>query len=323
MAPLDILIIGNGVAGPVLASLLLLAPLPPAEKPHITILERASGPRSQGQNVDIRGAGMTVIRKLGLEAALRAATTGEEGTVFVDAHNRAWARFAADKTGEVQTGTSDMEILRGRLSDILYRRCRAISEEVERDGARPVEFVFGDHVRALEQDGRKAHVTLAKSGETRAFDVVVGADGLQSATRKLVWGGDDAKNLRSLNMYMAFFSMPKDPTTDTDWMRWYHAPGRRGIMIRPSGQPDVSTVVMHVISETDERLPRVAAEGRKGVEAQKALMKEYWLNPPAGWETFRVVQEMEAADDFYYDAVAQVRLEKWSKGRVVLLGDAA
>ena len=121
MAPLSILIVGCGVAGPTLASFLLLSDLPAKEKPHITILERAPFLRAQGQNIDVRGAGVTVIRKLGLESAIRAAVTGEEGAQFVDANNQVWAQFSADKTGKVQTGTSDIEILRGRLAEICFK----------------------------------------------------------------------------------------------------------------------------------------------------------------------------------------------------------
>lgn len=80
MAPLEILIVGCGIAGSTVASFLLLSDnLPATEKPHITILERSPAQRSQGQNVDIRGAGVATIRKLGLEAAIRASTTGEVG----------------------------------------------------------------------------------------------------------------------------------------------------------------------------------------------------------------------------------------------------
>jgi 2-polyprenyl-6-methoxyphenol hydroxylase-like FAD-dependent oxidoreductase len=79
MAPLEILIVGCSVAGTTLSSFLLLSPVPAAAKPHITILERSSKLRTQGQNVDVRGAGVAVIRKLGLEKVIRESTTGEEG----------------------------------------------------------------------------------------------------------------------------------------------------------------------------------------------------------------------------------------------------
>lgn len=325
MTPLNILIIGNGVSGATLASLLLLSPGPASSKPHITILERAHKPRIEGQNVDIRGAGVKIIRKLGVEAAIRSATTGEVGSSFVDSSNRTWARFPADQTGEVQTGTSDIEILRGRLAEILFHRCEALSQDHEKEGGKRIEFIFGDYADEIEQDGEKVHVKFSKSGAKRSFDVVVGSDGLQSSTRRLVWGHEGEKDrIRRLGMYGGFFSIPKGET-DTNWMRWYHAPGRRGIMLRPGETADKTTIFMHVINDrenhNDERFEEVAADGRKGVEAQKALLAEYFDD--AGWESKRIIRDMYESEDFYYDMVAHVRLNKWSKGRVVLVGDAA
>lgn len=324
MAPLKILIVGCGVAGPTLASFLLMNPNQPAsEKPHITILERSPNMRAQGQNIDVRGAGVTVIRKLGLETAIRAATTGEIGAKFVDSYNRAWASFGVDKSGKVQTGTSDIEILRGRLAELCWKRNVAISEEVQRqEGGKGVEYVFGDFLSEVEQDEKKVTVVFANSGAKRQFDLVVGADGLQSKTRRMVWGtlGEDER-VHHLGMYGAFFSMPRCET-DSEWRRWYHAPGRRGIMVRPSDSKERMTAFVSVINTDDHRFFDVAKNGHKAgeVKEQMALLAEYFEG--AGWESERIVKQMEQADDFYYDMVAQIRMDKWSKGRVVLLGDA-
>ncbi|CAK3899052.1 oxidoreductase [Lecanosticta acicola] len=317
-APLNILIIGNSIAGPTLATFLLLSPHDP--KPHITILEKRS-PESfkvqSGQNIDIRGSGVTIIRKLGLEKVICDSTTGEIGAQFVDRDNRVWAQGEAGPSG----GTSDIEIMRGRLAEIMLERCRGVSGDVQKHGGKGVEFIFGDGVRELEQDGEKVHATFRKSGERRTYDLVVGADGLQSATRKLVWGAEqDRERVKRLGMYGAFFSIPKSEETDTLWRRWFHAPGRRGVMLRPDLQRHRTTLFMYVINEKDQRLVDVAGKGHEEVDAQKELMAEYFQD--AGWECDRIIREMRATKDFYYDMVGQVKMEKWVKGRVVLVGDA-
>ncbi|KAH0396072.1 hypothetical protein KCU89_g9681, partial [Aureobasidium melanogenum] len=127
-----ILIVGCGIAGPVLTSLLLSSHNSIATLPHITILERNTTALGSGQNIDIRGVGKHVIEKLGLTQEIKSATTGEEGVKFVDAKNRIWAQFAADKTGKVETGTSDVEILRGRLAEILLKQVKALWSKMER-----------------------------------------------------------------------------------------------------------------------------------------------------------------------------------------------
>lgn len=320
MAPPTILIIGGGIAGNALATLLLLLPLPVTELPHITIVERSAANCSHGQNIDVRGTGIEILGKLGVEDRVRAATTGEEGVRIVDERNRIWAEMAADKTGRVQTGTSDMEILRGRLTEILRRRAEEVSGQVKGLGGKGIEFVDRDWLESLEQEGNRVSVVFANAGEKRSYDLAVGADGLQSLTRKMVWGRDGEEDrLKRIGAYGGFFSMPKGET-DSLWRRWYHAPGKKGIMVRPSDRPDRSTVFVIVVNNTDPRFKDVAKVGSRSVAGQKALLSEYFKG--AGWESERIVSEMNAAEDFYYDAIAQVKMDIWSKGRVVLLGDA-
>lgn len=320
MAPLNILIIGGGVAGNALATLLLLLPLPITELPHITIMERSAASCSHGQNIDVRGTGIEILGKLGVEDRVRAATTGEEGVRIVDERNQVWAEMAADKTGRVQTGTSDVEILRGRLTEILRRRAEEVSMQVKNLDGGGIEFVNREWLAGLEQDSDRVRVKFANSGEKRRYDLVIGADGLQSLTRKMVWGteGEEGR-VKRIGAYGGFFSMPKGET-DSLWRRWYHAPGKKGIMVRPSDRPDRSTVFMIVVNDHDSRFQDVAKVGSRSVAGQKALLSKYFKD--AGWESERIVSEMNAAEDFYYDAIAQVKMDSWSKGRVVLLGDA-
>lgn len=320
MAPTNILIVGGGVAGNTLASLLLLLPVPINELPHITIVERSAASCSYGQNIDVRGTGIEILAKLGVEDQVRAATTGEEGVRIVDEKNQVWAEMAADKTGRVQTGTSDVEILRGRLTEILRKRAEQLSAQVQVLGGKGIEFINRDFLSSLEQDGDKVCVLFTNSSEKRSYDLVVGADGLQSLTRKMVWGMEGEEDrMNRIGAYGGFFSMPKGET-DSLWRRWYHAPGKKGIMVRPSDHPERSTVFMVVVNDKDSRFREVANVGSRSVAGQKALLSEYFRD--AGWESERIVKEMNAADDFYYDAIAQVKMNSWSKGRVVLLGDA-
>lgn len=400
--PLNILIVGCSIAGPALATFLLSPSSSSSRRrpPTVTILERAPSLRPHGQNVDVRGAGVTLVRKLGLETLVRAATTGEEGVQWVGPDHQVWASLAAGRSSPsvgdgngngsekrkggvaASTPTAEIEILRGRLAELLYKRCVGVSEDVVRaqGGRGGVEFLFGTTLDKIEQDGDGVTVHFATTTTTpttttttptaagggdvppetpkpRRFDLVVGADGVQSATRKLIWGsgGDEEKTrLHKLGFYGAFFSMPRGPT-DSAWRRWYHAPGRRGVMVRPDAQRGRTTVFLGVMSEGDGRLADVCGgggggrerekgekeekekggKGEKGekeekkgrarsreeeVRAQKELMREYFQD--AGWESERVVQGMMGTEDFYYDVVAQVKMEHFSKGRVVLLGDA-
>jgi 2-polyprenyl-6-methoxyphenol hydroxylase-like FAD-dependent oxidoreductase len=258
---------------------------------------------------------------MGLDTAIRAHLTGEEGAQFVDKHDRIVAEFPADKTGKVQTGTSDLEILRGRLVSLCYGRCKSYSDELRQVGrSSGVNFIFNETLSSITQDEAKVHVKFSRSGDERSYDLLIGADGILSNTRKMVFGADhDSERVHQTGMYGAFFSMPRGGN-DSIWRRWFHASGRRGIMIRPSEDPERSTVFMYVISDTDKRYAEAARRDNGGVDKQKALLEDLFKD--AGWECERVIREMHAAEDFYYNMVAQIKMPHWTRGRVALLGDA-
>ncbi|XWW97952.1 hypothetical protein V2A60_005948 [Cordyceps javanica] len=331
---MDILIVGCGIAGSALASFLLLDATDAQKKTmRITVLERAVELRPYGQNVDVRGYGVEMLRRLGLEAAVRASTTGEEGVQLVDAYHRVWAASEADKTGRVQTPTSDIEILRGRLAELCWQRSMQLSDACKAAGGHGITYVFGDSVASLEQvaaaaaadgGGGRVRVRFARSGREQTYDVVVGADGSQSQTRRLAWGAaHEARAVRGLGVYGAFFSVPRQDH-DTKWRKWFHTTGGRAVMLRPDARGERSTVFMTVMNSTDPRLPAAALlrnhQRHDKAEESKALMREYFAG--TGWETDRILRGMDDAHDFYYDALVQVKMERWSTGRVVLVGDA-
>lgn len=321
MARLDILIVGTSIAGPAFASFLLLSPL----KVNITLLERAPRVRPEGQNIDIRGIGIDSIRRLGLERTIRANLTREAGVQLVNSHNQVVASIPASKAGERQGPTADLEMLRGTLARLLVEKCEALDRQLQRENPEQepnVQFIFDDYVQELEQEGDAVRVRFAKSKLEQRFDLVVGADGLQSRTRQQAFGSDaeiDAQRLHNLGIYGAFFSIPRT-AGDTDWRRWFHAPGRRSMMLRPSDRPDRTTVFMH--KKSDDPCFSNAARSRD-VAAQKALIRETFADMEWHGESQRILAELSDSNDFYYDMFAQVKMEKWSKGRIVLIGDAA
>ncbi|KAI4854604.1 putative oxidoreductase [Aureobasidium sp. EXF-8845] len=313
----DILIVGCGIAGPVLATLLLASTPPITSLPRITILERNTAAIGSGQNIDIRGIGKHVISKLGLTDEIKRATTGEEGVRIVDASNRIWAEYAADKTGQVETGTSDVEILRGRLAEILLAKAKRVSKDVEVRGGSGIEFIFDDSIKTLQQDNDKCYVQFVKGGQ-RTFDLVVGADGLHSKTRKLIWGQAQDGCLRPMYMYGAFFSTQKKDG-DGEWRSWFHAPGGVSVMLRPSGTTERSTVLV-LLADKGDSVAKEMSGSERDVGAQKRLVMKKLRG--IFWQEQRLREAVKTSDDFYFDVTAQVKLDRWSKGRVVLLGDA-
>ena len=263
----------------------------------VTVVERAPAFRDGGQNVDIRGVGRAALRRMGLEQAALGRGTGEEGTAWVDARGRPVARFlAGDSDGDGPT--AEMEILRGDLARLLHDAA-----------AGRAAFRFGDAVERIEQDGQAATVTFA-SGRTERFDLVIVAEGVGSATRALVFPGENAP--RPMDLTIAYLTIPRAPSDDRFW-RWYNAPGGRSVQLRPD--PHGTTRAMLALHG-----PLPGAQDWD-TDRQKAFLRARFAD--AGWETPRILAALAETDDFYFDVLRQVRMPRWSNGRVVLTGDAA
>ncbi|WP_181772579.1 FAD-dependent monooxygenase [Amycolatopsis pittospori] len=287
----EVLISGGGIAGPALAFWLRRHGL------TSTVIERAPEPRLGGQTVDLRGAGRTVIERMGLEQAARDRVTHEEGLHFVDDLDRVRASFGKDALGG-DGFVTELEILRGELADLLHQRTR---EETE--------YVFGDEITGLTDTGDGVDVTF-RSGSGRRFDLVVLADGLRSRTRDLVFA--DIARTRSFGLYTAYFTIPR-AESDGQWARWYNAPGRRVVLLRPDNQGTTRASLSFL-------LPRPGLD-RLQAPAQQEFLRGHYAD--AGWETPRVLDGMSGSPDFSFESVGQMRLEQWSRGRIAVVGDAA
>ncbi|GAB3150268.1 FAD-dependent monooxygenase [Microbispora hainanensis] len=288
----DILISGGGIAGPALAYWLGRAGF------AVTLVERAPAPRPGGQTVDLRGAGRTVVTRMGLLDRARAISIEQRGFALVDRKGRVTARLPADSFGG-EGIVSEIEILRGDLARLFY------------DASLPhTEYVFDDTVTGLEQDDDGVNVTFEKSAPRR-FSLVVGADGLHSTVRALAFG-PHARHIRPLGLYNSWFTARDELDLD-GWFQMYNAPGGLVASARPGRLPG------EIKASFAFRSAPIAYD-RGDVAAQKAIVAGRFSD--AGWETPRLLAAMADASDFFFESVGQVRLDRWSRGRVVLLGDA-
>lgn len=263
----------------------------------VTVVERAPAFRDGGQNIDVRGVGREVLRRMSLEQSALDHGTGEEGTAWVDAEGRVAAQFLAGD-GAGNGPTAEMEILRGDLARLLYEPAR------ERAAYR-----FGTAIARIEEGAEGANVTFA-DGTTESFDLVVVAEGVGSATREMVFANEN--DPRWMDITIAYFTIPRTAGDDRMW-RWYNATEGRSITLRPDNH---GTARANLII----RKPP-GGEQDWDAERQKAWLRERFAD--AGWQAARVLDGMARTEDFYFDVLRQVRLPHWSKGRVVLTGDAA
>ncbi|WP_084484270.1 FAD-dependent monooxygenase [Nocardia anaemiae] len=287
-----VLVAGASIAGPALAHWLR------RRGAEVTVVERAPELRPGGQAVDARGVTKEVIRRMGLDAAVRAACTETVGAYTVDADGNVLETFHADDHGG-DGFIAEIEILRGDLSRVLY--------DDTRDG---VEYIFGDRIAELTQDADGVDVAF-EGGGRRRFDLVVGADGLHSGLRAMVFGPRE-RFVRHLGHVLAFYSVPNKFGLDR-WLIEYQEAGRSA-GLRPI-QDATRAMAMFSFPAADLDVDY------RDVEGQKRLLRERMAG--FGWLTSDILAHLDDTPDFYLDQVAQVVMDRWSNGRVGLLGDAA
>ncbi|WP_174567849.1 FAD-dependent monooxygenase [Amycolatopsis orientalis] len=294
MSGCKVLVAGASIAGPALAHWLR------RRGAEVTVVERAPGLRPGGQAVDARGVTKEVIRRMGLDAAVRAACTDTAGAYTVDADGNVLETYRAEDDGG-DGFIADIEILRGDLSQVLY--------DDTRDG---VEYLFGDRIAELAQDADGVDVTLA-SGGRRRFDLVIGADGLHSALRGMVFGPRE-RFVRHLGLVLAFYSVPNEFGLDRWLIEYQDKESGRSALLRPI-QDATRAMAMFSFPAADFDVDY------RDIEGQKRLLREQMDG--LGWSTQRILAQLDDTPDFYLDQVAQVVMDRWSDGRVGLIGDAA
>jgi 2-polyprenyl-6-methoxyphenol hydroxylase-like FAD-dependent oxidoreductase len=283
----NVLISGASVAGPALAYWLHRYGLQP------TVVERAAQLRGGGYAVDFRGAvHLSVLEKMGILGEIRAQQTHLTTTTCVNEDDTPIARMPAG------IFAGDVEILRGDLGRILY--------QATRDGT---EYLFGDSITSLREDANGVHVTF-ENAAPRTFGLVIGADGLHSNVRRLAFG-DESRFLSDLGLYVSIFRVPNSFGLDRAGLL-YSVPGRTaGIFAARGGNEAIATLFFTAPP---------ASFGRRGTQAQQQIVADAFGG--VGWHVPQLMQDMHKADDFYLDSVSQVNLDRWSTGRVALIGDA-
>ncbi|SNY88852.1 2-polyprenyl-6-methoxyphenol hydroxylase [Nocardia amikacinitolerans] len=292
---LRVLISGGGIGGNAVALQLLRAGI------RATVVERAAAPRPGGQAVDLRGPSREVAERMGLMPGIQARQLDERGMLYLDDAGREELRLPAELF-DGKGGVAEIEITRGDLNQVLLDALAA---------AGGVDYRYGEWVTEIDQDTEGVEVIFA-SGAVERFDIVIGADGLHSATRRLVFGPDEAF-ATYLGGYMSFFTMPTPKGTEPHWFSMHSLVGATGIGLRPDADPSTCKAIVMLRGDADPTL-------RRDVAAQQRLISERLAG--GGWHSAAITAAMTEAEDFYFDELARIDMPSWIRGRVALLGDA-
>jgi 2-polyprenyl-6-methoxyphenol hydroxylase-like FAD-dependent oxidoreductase len=288
----SVLISGASIAGPALAYWLQ------RDGWDVVIVERTPALRGGGQPIDIRGVAVDVVAWMGLKTEVDARRTQILGFNALSPDGVEVERHTDRSLSAGRHDSGDLEIFRDDFSELLFEATTA-----------DVHYRFNDTITEIKDNGRMVSVSF-ESGEVRDFDLVIGADGIYSRVRRLVFGPNE-NFLQFLGSCVAIFTT-ENFLNLTDWQT---AIGNEslGMFICPARANSELRIFMMFESAP---LPADLT-----VAAQKALLAEKFEH--FAWQVPHVLSLLKEAPDLYFGEIAQCIMPHWSKGRVALVGDAA
>lgn len=285
----DVLISGGGIAGLTLGILLRERGWNPL------VIERAPAPRTGGYMMDFFGTGWDVAERMGLTDALRAVHYPVDAMRYVDERGDPYLTVPLDRVRRAMGGRY-VYLLRSDLEQLLLDRAKQIGVEVR----------FGTSIQSLRPAEDRVDVTF-ENGEQASAALLIGADGVHSRVRELAFG-PEATFARRLGCHVAAFHAPLVASAERSLVLYEEVD--RVAAFYPLSNERMDT--MYLFRDDEE----VATTPDNGLR----LLRRRFAD--AGWIASRVLEDLPDDAPLFFDALTQIRMPRWSSGRVCLVGDA-
>ena len=289
MSATRILISGGGIAGLTLAIELKRRGFEPV------VVEREPGLRREGYMMDFLGSGWDVASRMGLTERLRAIRYPIEIGEFIDASGTAYASFPVDRVRQA-LDNKYVYLRRPDLERILAERAHEVG----------VEIRYGQSIATLD-DRSDAICARFEGGADEVFSLVIGADGVHSRVRELIFG-PERQFARFLGLYVAAFHVPSGRFPIGHKVELYEEIGRVAFLYPLSDSQLDATLVF---SHAEMAIPH---DDRIGV------LRDIYRG--SGWITQDVIEAYTGEEPVYFDSATQIVMPRWHRGRVALIGDA-
>lgn len=284
-----ILISGGGLAGLTLAYWLDQYGFTPV------VIEKAPDLRRDGYGIDFFGTGYDVAKRMGIIDALARRKLHPQYVGYVEDDGTLIARLDIDLMQRVMHGKY-MALMHGTLEEELYATVR------ERVAVR-----FGRTLTAVAQTADAVTVTF-DDGASERFDLLIGADGIHSNTRSLVFG-PEARYGHYLGYYVASYKLPDRYGIGHTWQN-YTEPGRQVGAYCSDKEGEIITLFMWEAPD-EGAIPR---------EQRLSRLREAFAG--MGWIAPQLLNDIPEPHDIFMDTVTQIEMPRWYDGRVALVGDA-
>jgi 2-polyprenyl-6-methoxyphenol hydroxylase-like FAD-dependent oxidoreductase len=288
----SVLISGASIAGPALGYWLNRYGY------DVSIVEKAAQLREGGYKIDIRGVAVEVVKRTGIYMDVKELSCDMLGASFVDDDGKKIVDFPAELIGMREE--DDVELMRGDLSKLLYimtyKNCK---------------YIFNDSITELieTQDGIYAKF---EKGDDRTYDLVIGADGIHSNVRKLIFGKEEQFTHSFGDYYFAICSTTNHLKLDRQEL-FYGAANK--VVNVYSTKDSTEAKALFAFRSADFKYDR--KDTGQNIEQIRKMFSDM------KWQVPALLKSIDNSPHFYFDTVNQIRMTSWSSGRVALIGDAA
>ena len=263
---------------------------------QVTVVELAAAPRIDGAAVDLNSPTVEIVKRMGLYEQLKSYRLGVDRIEYKNADD------VTEGTMVINSGSKspgdEIEIEREKFVKVLMGALK-----------NNVEFMFSNNITALEETTDGITVTF-NYGNPRTYDFVIGCDGAHSGTRK-IWFGPESDYAHFLDAYFSI-SIVNKVLVPQRTMQAFSVPYKSVMLNAYNHKTDI---IFMFVSETD--IPY----DYRDTARQRQIITEQFIGQ--GWRTAELLKEIKQSDSFYFDKFCQIKMPSWSKGRVVLVGDAA
>lgn len=290
---MKIVINGTGIAGTALAFWL------DRLGHEVLLVERALRLRDGGFVVNLWGIGYDAVERMGLLPGLLGLQHHADELRMVDRQGHTRGGYPSHVLQKLAKGRM-ATLARSDIAATLYG---ALDDRVE--------TLFGDSVSAIHDEGARVRVEFERAA-SREADLVIGADGLHSRVRQLVFG-PQSQFEHPLGCHVVSWEVSGYRPRDDSAYVAHTAPGR--YVARCPLRDD--RMLFFVLMRNEYLGGKVPTTHVERVAALNHALTGI------GWESDALLASLAQTDTVYFDSISQIRMPRWAKGKVALIGDAA